>query len=295
MHRRGPARGRGVLAGLTLLALVLAGCSSGDDDEEAAPTTTTTTTAAPALGPGSTYVALGSSIASGFGISVQSTSCGRSDRSYPNLLARRLELELVDVTCGAAQIRHVADEAQGENPPQLEALTPDAALVTLTVGGNDIAYNATALSCGDPATECTLPATFDADLEKMRTDLAELLERIAELAPDATVVFVTYPREAPAEGNCEAMSFTDAEVEVVRTMGEELQQVFLDLAEQTGVLLADPYSEPGDHTGCAPPEERWADGNVAEDGFAYHPTALGHEVMADLVEDVLSRGTPARG
>src|SRR4051794_32761789 len=47
----------------------------------------TTTSIGSTLQRGDRYVALGSSIASGFGISVQSASCGRSNRNYPNLIA----------------------------------------------------------------------------------------------------------------------------------------------------------------------------------------------------------------
>ena len=67
---------------------------------------------------------------------MQSTSCGRSDRNYPNLIAAQFELTLTDVTCGAATIPNVVDTAQGDNPPQLQALSATTDLVTVTVGGN---------------------------------------------------------------------------------------------------------------------------------------------------------------
>jgi hypothetical protein len=51
---------------------------------------------------GDRYVALGSSIASGYGIANQSTFCGRSDRDYGQLVAAKLGLNLTDVSCGAA-------------------------------------------------------------------------------------------------------------------------------------------------------------------------------------------------
>lgn len=280
---------------MVVLAVVAVGCSSDDADEGAADgstsSSTSSTTAAPAVAgvaAGDRYVALGSSIASGFGISEQSTSCGRSTRNYPRLIAAELELELVDVTCGGAQIRHVVDEPQGDNPPQIEAVTAETKLITVTVGGNDIAYNATALGCGDPAGVCTPPATLEQDVVSTRAALTSMVEELADRAPDATIVLVTYPREVPATGNCPELSFTDAEVEVVRDMGERLQELFLDLAEETGVVLVDPYGQPGEHTGCAPQAERWVSGSVADDGFAYHPTALGHRVMADLVLDRLA-------
>ena len=111
-----------------------------------------------------------------------------------------------------------------------------------------------------------------------------------EPKPSATVVFVTYPREIP-DRNCPALSYTDAEADIVRSMGERLEQAFLTVADRTDVVFVDPYPAPGDHTGCAPPAQRWTAGNVADDGFAYHPTALGHEVMADMIVDALGRSS----
>jgi lysophospholipase L1-like esterase len=56
------------------------------------------------------------------------------------------------------------------------------------------------------------------------------------------------------------------------------------------VVFVDPYAAAGDHTACAAPSEHWTNGyNVpAGEGFAYHPTALGHQVMAEMVEKALA-------
>src|SRR4051794_14907985 len=133
-----------VAGSLTLGAL---GCSSDKASPRAAApstsstsiaSTTTTTTASigSTLQRGDRYVALGSSIASGFGISVQSSSCGRSNRNYPNVIAKQYRLKLVDVTCGAATIPNVLDTPQGTAPPQINAVTSNTKLVTISVGGN---------------------------------------------------------------------------------------------------------------------------------------------------------------
>jgi lysophospholipase L1-like esterase len=236
---------------------------------------------------GDKYVALGSSIASGFGISVQSTSCGRSSRSYGQLIAARYKLELVDVSCGAALISNVVDTPQGENPPQIAAVTPDTKLITVSIGGNDILYNGIALGCGDPATDCTAPADLDARLASAETALSDMLDQLEAAAPKATIVFVTYPREVPRTGNCPELSYTDEEAETVRSMGEQLEAMFVAVAKRRGIVFVDPYVARGDHTGCAPASKRWTAGNVADDGFAYHPTALGHEVMATMINKAL--------
>src|SRR4051794_33551062 len=43
----------------------------------------------------------------------------------------------------------------------------------------------------------------------------------------------------------------------------------------------------GDHTACAPESKRWTAGKDVTDGFAYHPTALGHQKMAALISKAL--------
>jgi lysophospholipase L1-like esterase len=282
----------------TALVLAASSCSSdssGSDVAERSSTTSTassttsTTTVASTLKPGDRYVALGSSIASGFGISKQSTDCGRSNRDYGQLVAAEYRLRLTDVSCGAAVVANIVDTAQGTHPPQITALTPDTKLVTVSVGGNDIVYNGTAVGCGDPATVCTAPASLDANLAKTAAALHDMITKIEAAAPAATIVFVTYPREVP-EANCPELSFTDAEAAVVRDMGARLEQLFVRFAsEEKDVRFVDPYAAPGDHTGCAPQAQRWTAGHVPDDGFAYHPTALGHEVMARMIEEALAR------
>ena len=156
------------------------------------------------------------------------------------------------------------------------------------LGGNDITYNGTAVACGDPSTVCTAPPALDAHLTETAAALRAMIRKIEAAAPSATIVFVTYPREVP-EGNCAALAFTDTEAAVVRDMGARLEQLFAHFAsDEKNVRVVDPYVAPGDHTGCAPATERWTAGHVPDDGFAYHPTALGHEVMARMIEEALA-------
>ena len=288
---------RRTIAATVVAVALLAACSSDDSSGDAAtsststttPSTTTTTSIASTLQAGDQYVALGSSIASGFGISEQSTDCGRSSRDYGRLVAAKFHLAFTDVSCGAAVVANVVDTPQGTNPPQITALTKDTKLVTVSVGGNDINYNGTAVVCGDPASVCTAPPALDANLATTATAIRAMVTKIEAAAPKATIVFITYPREVP-EGNCPAMSFTDAEAAVVRDMGSKLEQLFVSFGhDEKDVVFVDPYVAPGDHTGCAPASARWTAGHVPDDGFAYHPTALGHEVMARMIEQALGR------
>ena len=209
-------------ATLLLVAVAVTGlfaCSSGSSKGAVSPSTTapppsttgvtpTTSAKVARVQSGDRYVALGSSIASGYGIANQSTACGRSDRDYGQLVAAKLDLSLTDVSCGAAVIPNVLDTSQGSAPPQIDAVTPDTKLITISIGGNDINLNATALGCGNPATVCSPPATLGADEAALQGKLVDMLAQLKAKAPPATIVLVTYPREFPDQ-NCAALSLTD--------------------------------------------------------------------------------------
>lgn len=294
---------RALCIGAVLAMAAVAGCSSGNGSGGSSPAPTSGTTTAPsastsrspsaagtALHAGDRYVALGSSIASGYGISVQS-ACGRSSRDYPQLVAAKYHLKLVDVSCGAAVIPNIVDTKQGDNPPQIDAVTPDTKLITISVGGNDIEFNGTALACGNPATQCKAPANLDAQIAALPGQLRSMVAKVHAKAPGARIVFVTYPREMPVR-NCSALSLTDSELAMLRSMGDRLQIAFVTaLEDHAGVTFVDPYTAPGDHTVCAAAGQRWTNGYVVPtgEGFAYHPTVLGHQGMAGLIETALGQ------
>jgi hypothetical protein len=70
-------------------------------------------------------------------------------------------------------------------------------------------------------------------------------------------------------------------------MGATVEKALVAAAKKADVLLADPYVQRGDHTACAPESKRWTAGKEVTDGFAYHPTALGHVEMAALIGKAL--------
>ena len=272
------------VAALMVVAMVALGAAGWSSTATAA---SSKQSKAVKLKQGDVYVSLGSSLASGFGIATQSTSCGRSDKSYGPLVAAKYGLQLVDVSCGAATIPNVMDTAQGDNPPQLESVPANAKLITIGLGGNDIAYNGTALSCGDPTTVCSAPATLAADEAALPGKLDAMLAAVKAKAPGATIVVVTYPREFPPT-NCPALSLDDQELTMLQGMGASVEKALVDSAKKAKVRVADPYVQKGDHTACAPESTRWTDGKDVTDGFAYHPTALGHQKMATLIAKSLN-------
>ena len=237
---------------LCLLAISTAGCAAAHSQRAT-------------LAPGSQYVAMGSSYASGFGIEPQvpgAGSCGRSELDYPHLVAARLHLELEDVTCGGAVTANALDTPQGPAPPQIDVVTAKTRLVTMTIGGNDVNYVGTAIECGQPNSTCVAtanPTETDAAFQALPRSLTDLIQAVRAKAPSATIVLVTYVRLVPPTA-CPALHYTPAATRLVASMGSRLQGVFLTVAKDEHVRLVDPYAIGAAHGPCAKGANKWVAG-----------------------------------
>ena len=274
---------------------VLTACTSEHPDQRTPKprggSTSTSTVASPSratpavIPARSTYVALGSSFAAGAGVPREEPTCGRSDHSYPYLVARRLQLRLVDVACGGATTANVLTAPQGDAPPQIDAVTADTALVTMTVGGNDIAYTATTFQCsaGDDCMVNLDRKQIDAAVAALPGRLEAVVAAVRARAPRAKIALVTYPQVVPATAPCKALGLLPDEARYIHAMGQRLENVFVVVAKRTGIILVDAYASSVDHGVCAASGPRWVAGNQPTEGVAFHPTAAGHAAMADLV------------
>jgi lysophospholipase L1-like esterase len=93
---------------------------------------------------GSRYVAMGSSFAAGPGLPSRVPGsprrAGRSTGNYAHLVARALGLDLQDVTLSGATTSDILRPPAAGRAAQLDAVTPETSLVTITAGGNDVGY-----------------------------------------------------------------------------------------------------------------------------------------------------------
>lgn len=250
---------------------------------------------AQALPAGSKYVALGSSFAAGPGIPVQQATCGRSDHNYAHLVASALSLKLVDVSCSGATTAHVLDSAQGDAPPQLNAVTADTRLVTLTIGGNDMSYTGSTGKCSGakPEDHCASKidqAAIAAVVRQLPSRLAFVINAIKAKAPNAVIVLVPYPQVVPAPAQrCADLGLTDEDANYIALLGEQLESAFVEAAKTTGIRIADAYVVSNGHGPCADSGKRWVNGaKVKDSGANYHPTAEAHVEMARLVVAALA-------
>ena len=240
-------------------------------------------------------MALGSSFAAGPGIPNQASTCGRSDHNYPSLVAAGLRLALTDVSCSGATIANILNTAQGGAAPQIDSVSADTSLVTVTVGGNDIEYSAAALTCSASAARqrscrATLDgAAIDAAVARLPDRLTSMLDAIKVRAPHAAVVLVTYPKVIPNDANsCPRLGLLPVDAAFLADLGRKLEMAFQTAANRAQVRIVDPYPISDGHGPCAEASSRWVEGfNPQSPGFPFHPDGNGHTAMAKLVVDLL--------
>ncbi|MFI5885683.1 SGNH/GDSL hydrolase family protein [Streptomyces sp. NPDC051554] len=169
----------------------------------------------PASEPHAKYVAMGDSFSSGegnpsfeAGSATSTDKCHRSPVAYPRLLNSSLNLgAMAFVACSGAKTSNVlhggsADGAWGESP-QIDALSDDTEVVTITIGGNDVGFKAFATAC--TIGSCDFATTAYSDIHgKIVNDLpGELADVYAAIdgatSSTADIYVVGYPQIAPAE------------------------------------------------------------------------------------------------
>lgn len=242
------------------------------------------------------YVALGSSFAAGAGLGdLQDDSpvfCARSVNGYPSRLAERLDVSLVDMSCGGAVTRHVLEGGQLFQGPQIRAITPTTRLVTLTVGGNDIGYIGDLSLLASRRTGGLLgwfarsawegpKAVDDRAFDTLAAELTATLRAIRAQAPQATVVVVTYPPLLPASGTCDAVALSAADADLMRAVGDRLAEVTRTTAQAEGARVVDMHRLGAGHDACS--DDPWVSGWVEAGPAPFHPNRAGADATASAI------------
>lgn len=249
------------------------------------------------------YVALGSSMAAGPGITPRAPgsprAAGRSARNYPHLLAQALGLDLVDVTFCGATTAHVLTESQRGAPAQLHILDGSESLVTVTIGGNDVGYVplVSAAALLGPLASRVASELFDRDRRTQAlADLGASLRRIGaaarERAPRAQVVFVDYLTLMPPSG-VRAGRLDEHVVELARYIAEELERHTAEAAEATGCEIVRAGQASRDHHPWS--VQPWTVGAgvpLPWRPWPFHPNAAGMAAVAQLVLAQITRRSP---
>lgn len=264
------------------------------------------------IDPGSRYVALGSSFAAGPGIDpIVHKPAGRSGANYAHLVAAEFGLDLVDVTYSGASTANILDTRQDDAPPQLDAVTPDTALVTITAGGNDLEYVGTFIR-GSLLNTLAKPATLlgrrvanrirarvsylkdDADYQAVTDSLTNVVEGVRERAPQARIVLVDYlTLVGPSTRPRLDVPLNEEQLPSIAMMADGLAAAFAKAAAAGGADLVTASAASRDHAIGSP--EPWTTAfTLRPPGMLggvvpYHPNAAGMRAVADLVIGTLRR------
>jgi lysophospholipase L1-like esterase len=269
---------------------------------------------AQAFGPGP-YVALGDSFTAGPLIPNQvgqPAGCARSDHNYPSIVAAAIDAPLLrDRSCSAATTVNMASPQAvllGSNPPQFDGLTPDTALVTIGIGGNDVGLVGAALTClelgalAPTGTACrsnfAKPGGGDVLVDQIAATgpkIAATLQAIHARSPQARVLLVGYPAVAPRDGRgCYPLvPLSDDDITYLEEMLRGTNAMLAEQAAANDTEYVDTYEESTGHDVCKAIGTRWFEGLVPMSlAFPVHPNVLGEASMARSVLRVLGHPQP---
>lgn len=291
--RRSPARWVAPVLIAVALPIATAGTAAADPDQ----------------GSVQRYVALGDSYAAGPLVPIptgEPAGCLRSDHNYPSVVAQSLGVaEFRDVSCSAATTENITGPQSvplGTNPPQLDALTADTQLVTISIGGNDVGF-------GDIVTECSTRSPTQPTgsackdhytaggtdelaqrIDEAAPEIAAVLDAIDERSPEAQVLLVGYPAILPDEGpGCfPVVPFSPGDVEYLRGVEKALNAMLADQASAAGMDFVDTYTPSIGHDACQLPGTKWVEGLVPTSPAApVHPNAQGMKAIGGIVADAV--------
>ena len=237
------------------------------------------------------YVALGSSYAAGPGITPlvpdSPPRCARSAENYAHVLAAHRGLSLVDATCSGATTVDVLRGGQFGLPAQLDAVTPQTQLMTVTIGGNDVFFmaNLIGMSCGSPG---GCPIRPDAEVDARFATLADSLRQIVTVArqrnPKVRVVFVNYFTVLPEHGTCALVGLTLEQADHVRGVAARLADITRKVAQESRAELLDVASLSRAHNACS--SDPWVLGAHPQQGESippFHPNGEAMRAVGDAL------------
>jgi hypothetical protein len=251
------------------------------------------------------YVALGDSYTSGFGIlplvPTAPPECGQSTLNYPHLVAATFNLALTDVSCGGAKTENFTVAQYPDQPPQFDALTPETEVVTVGMGGNDhnlfidLLQGCTETDAGKPneGAPCKdkyasfVNQTFKEDQVAAEAAFAEA--RV--LSPSAKVFVVGYPEITPENGYCpDAIPWTTGDLQWFRDgVTRRGNALIKRVARAYGSTFVNTFGPSEGHNACEPLGVRWIEPLIGALTFAMHPNATGQEHDAIAVARAMRR------
>jgi hypothetical protein len=254
----------------------------------------------------SPYVALGDSYSSAAGVNplvpTAPAGCSRSLVNYPHdIAARTAPSSFTDVTCSGAKTSdfYAPQSVTPPDPrvrPQLDAVTKDTRLVTMTIGGNDEnVFTGSFFGCvqisltsrdvfGNPCQKKYGSTFTDLITTQTYPNLVRALTAVHQKAPAATVVILGYPQILPATGSLAcypSMPISLGDVPWLAHQQDVLNGVVRKAAAVTGSRFIDMAPSSTGHDACQPIGTRWIEPATNPlNAFPVHPNVAGEAAMA---------------
>ena len=246
------------------------------------------------------YTALGDSFAAGplIPVPLAPLGCLKSSNNYGRIAQRTLVFaEYRDATCSGAETEDMfapQNVSPGPNPPQLDSLSADNRLVTLTIGGNDIGFSDLAQDCvavlpfGSPCRDQYTRGgdQISARIAATAPKVDAVLDAIRLRSPLAKVLVVNYSAIFPHSGSgCwPRMPVTPRDVAWLRSKHEELNAMLASQAAANGAVVVDVYRASVGRDACAGSGTRWVEPYIPANAAApLHPNLRGMQAMAAMV------------
>lgn len=257
------------------------------------------------------YVALGDSAAAAPLVpdAADPPGCFKSTNDYPAVLARHIgAVRFRDVSCSGATAADITDRLQstsgGDVPRQLDAITADTSLITITIGGNDVGLASSATQCR--RNSLTLPPCF-ADFFPGGTDRFSaaihrqiplweaMIDAVRAKAPQARVVLVGYVTYIRPGGCFGQQPINPRDADYFQAKVDEIDDQQRILAARKNIDFFDTRPVSVGHDMCAAPDDRYVEGfELSHLAAPLHPNALGAGAVGAALADQLSvSGGPA--
>lgn len=216
------------------------------------------------------YVALGDSYSSGVGAGsyLDSSSCKRSSKAYPELYANATGATLSFQACSGAKTGDVLSN-------QVGALNSGTTLVSISVGGNDAGFSSVMEDCilgGDSGCKTAVTNATNYVHNTLPGLLDNVYSTIRGKAPKAKVVVLGYPHFYKIGGSC-SVGLSDTSRGYINGGADALDTVISKEAANAGFTFADVRQAFTGHEICS--GSAWLNSVTWPVDESYHPTATG--------------------
>jgi lysophospholipase L1-like esterase len=217
------------------------------------------------------YVALGDSYSAGVGAGNygDSGACKRSANAYPELWAADHDVaDFSFVACLGARTADVLNS-------QVDALSTETTLVTISIGGNDAGFTDVITTCTLGSDETCINRVEEAEQfvqDTLPGRLEEVYGEIESRAPNAEVVVLGYPRLYKLDGSCN-VGLSETKRAAINSGSDALAQATAVEAEEAGFTFVDIREPFTGHEICS--SDWWLHSLTWPVDESYHPNQEG--------------------